>query len=317
LESLQIQDLLQLLAGVAGTWIGAEVLVRGSARLALALGLRPLLVGLTVVAFGTSSPEAVVSFVAAGTGYGGIAIGNVVGSNIANIGLILGLVTLIHPMRVKWQEIRRDVLYMSLATILASVAILGGYLQWPMGVALWGLLLVSLYVGVRSPVVPEEGEVEVTPARDPRSLAVAVAQSVVGLVVLILAAQFMVEAAQNVARAFGVDEAIIGATIVAVGTSIPELATSLVAVARGHYDIGIGNIVGSNLMNLTFVLGTVCLIPARAPIDLQGHALQLVLSMLLFSAMFVPMLVKHGRVRRREGAVLVASYVAFSWYAYF
>jgi cation:H+ antiporter len=137
------------------------------------------------------------------------------------------------------------------------------------------------------------------------------------LVVLVVAARVMVGAAESIARAFGVDDAIIGATVVAVGTSIPELATSLVAVARGHYDIGIGNIVGSNLMNLTFVLGTVCLLPGARGISLGEHSLLLVLSMVAFTVLFIPMLVSHGRVRRREGAVLLLGYLAFSWYAYF
>jgi len=123
LSQLALSEILSLLAGVAGTWIGAELLVRGSARLALSLGLRPMLVGLTVVALGTSSPEAVVSFIAAARQSGGIAVGNVVGSNIANIGLILGLVSLIHPMRVDWSEVRRDVFFMLSATLVAALAI--------------------------------------------------------------------------------------------------------------------------------------------------------------------------------------------------
>jgi cation:H+ antiporter len=317
LDTLQTRDLLLLFVGVAGTWVGAEVLVRGAARLALALGLRPLLVGLTVVAFGTSSPEAVVSFVAASGSSGGIAIGNVVGSNIANIGLILGLVCLIHPMRVTWLEIRRDVVFMSLATILASAAILAGRLDWITGGLLWAVLVVSLVIGIRSPMLDESGEPEARPSRDPRTLSIALLQSVVGLVVLIVAARVMVQAAEAIARAFGIDEAIIGATVVAVGTSIPELATSLVAVARRHYDIGIGNIVGSNLMNLTFVLGTVCLLPGADGISLHGHSLLLVASMVAFTAVFIPMLISHGRVRRREAAVLLVGYAAFSWFAYF
>ena len=317
MDALQTQDLLQLVAGVAGTWIGAEVLVRGSARLALALGLRPLLVGLTVVAFGTSSPEAVVSFVAATAGSGGIAVGNVLGSNIANIGLILGLVSLVHPMRVKWGDIRRDVLFMSVATAMAAAAVLTGRLDPLAGIPLWIVLIVSVIYGVRTPVVDASGEVEPRPTRDPRTLALAVVQSAVGLVVLVVAARFMVTAAEEIARAFGIDDAIIGATVVAVGTSIPELATSIVAVARGHYEIGIGNIVGSNLMNLTFVLGTVCLLPVPGPIHLDGHSRLLVWSMVGFTVLLVPMLLTSGRVRRREGAALLACYLAFSWVAYF
>ena len=320
MDAIQLQDSLRLLGGIAGTWIGAELLVRGSARLAIALGLRPLLVGLTVVAFGTSSPEAVVSYVAEARGSVGIAVGNVLGSNIANIGLILGLVSLIHPMRVTWSEIRRDVAFMVLATFVAAGALVGGYLNVTAGVALWTLLIVSIVLSVRRP--PHQASTQNTPAveRSPRALALAVVQTVVGLFLLVLSARLMVDAAQAVAAALGVDETIIGATVVAVGTSIPELAASLVAVARRHYDIGIGNIVGSNLMNLTFVLGTVPFIRAirnTAAEAMTGTNWVVILVMLGFTIAFVPMLMTAGRVRRREGAVLVAGYVAFSWYVYF
>jgi cation:H+ antiporter len=241
----------------------------------------------------------------------------VLGSNIANIGLILGLVSLVHPMRVKWVEIRRDVLFMSIATVIASVAILSGCLDPLAGIPLWIVLIVSVIYGVRSPVTGESGEPADRPVREPKTIALAIVQTSVGLVVLVVGARVMVGSAEYIARAFGIDDAIIGATVVAVGTSIPELATSVVAVARGQYDIGIGNIVGSNLMNLTFVLGTVFLLPVPAPISLGGHAQLLVWSTVAFTALFIPMLVTSGRVRRREGAVLLLGYLGFSWYAYF
>jgi cation:H+ antiporter len=319
-DAIQFQDILRLLAGVVGTWIGAELLVRGSARLAISLGLRPLLVGLTVVAFGTSSPEAVVSYVAEARGSVGIAVGNVLGSNIANIGLILGLVSLIHPMRVTWSEIRRDVAFMVLATFVAAGALLGGYLNAFAGAVLWMLLVVSIFLSVRRP--PNQTFTEPMPEveRSPSVLGRAVVQTVLGLILLVVSARLMVDAAQAVATALGVEETIIGATVVAVGTSIPELAASLVAVARRHYDIGIGNIVGSNLMNLTFVLGTVPFIRAvrnSAADAMAGTNWSVIAVMLAFTLAFVPMLMTGGRVRRREGAVLLAGYVAFSWYVYF
>jgi cation:H+ antiporter len=315
LDQLDPIDLLRLLAAIGGTWLGAELLVRGSARLAIALGLRPMLVGLTVVALGTSSPEAVVSFVAAYRGSAGMAVGNVVGSNIANIGLILGLVSLMHPMRVKWLEIRRDVLFMSLATLVAAAAILLGKFAWPTGILLLLILVVSLVLAIRGPVT-EDGQQAERVSRDSRTRLTAVLQSVVGLALLVLSARLLVGAAQDMARAFGIEEAVIGATVVAVGTSIPELAASVVAVARGHYEIGIGNLVGSNLMNLSFVFGTVCLISPVDDIPPEiGHLLVPV--MLGFTLLFVPMLSTGGRVSRREGAVLLGCYFAFSWFMYF
>lgn len=318
-DQLEIAELIRLLVGVAGTWIGAELLVRGSARLAISLGVRPLLVGLTVVALGTSSPEAVVSFIAAARGSASIAVGNVVGSNIANIGLILGLVSLIHPMQVKWEEIRRDVYFMVAATSVAALAIALGWMGVLAGLILIVLLLASIVSAARRPspeLVEEAGELPVVEGRDARTVGLAILQSVAGLALLIFAAQSMVQAAEAIARAFGIEEAIIGATVIAVGTSIPELAASLVAVARRHYDIGIGNLVGSNLMNLSFVLGSICLFRPGAAVAANVGQL-LVPVMLGFTLLFVPMLATAGRVSRREGALLLACYLAFSWYVYF
>ena len=315
MDQLDSLDLLRLIVAVGGTWFGAELLVRGSARLAVALGLRPLLVGLTVVAFGTSSPEAVVSFVAALHDSAGMAVGNVVGSNIANVGLILGLVSLVHPMRVRWPEIRRDALFMGMATIVASAAILSGITGWPTGILLLLILVVSLVLAVRTPVADEEKPSEPL-ARDRRTRLIAILQSVAGLVLLVFAARLLVGSAQEVARAFGIEEAIIGATMVAVGTSIPELAASVVAVARGHYEIAIGNLVGSNLMNLSFVFGMVCLLSPDATIPPDVGKL-LVPVMLAFTVLFVLMLRTGGRVRRREGAILFGGYLVFSWLMYF
>ena len=315
MDQLDFLDLIRLLAAIGGTWFGAELLVRGSARLAIALGLRPLLVGLTVVAFGTSSPEAVVSFVAALNNSAGMAVGNVVGSNIANVGLILGLVSLVHPMRVHWPDIRRGALFMGLSTVIASAAIFTGITGWPTGILLLLILGVSLSMAVRAPVAEDE-QPAAPDSGDTKTRVIAILQSVVGLALLVLSARLLVGSAQEMARAFGIDEAIIGATMVAVGTSIPELAASVVAVARGHYEIGIGNLVGSNLMNLSFVFGTVCLInpDATIPPDV-GHLLVPV--MLGFTVLFVLMLRTGGRVRRREGAVLLSAYLLISWLMYF
>jgi cation:H+ antiporter len=256
-----------------------------------------------------------VSIVAAVADSPGIAIGNVVGSNIANIGLILGLVSLMHPMRVNWPHVRRDALLMSLVTLLASAAIWTGVTGVQTGLLLWAILLISVYLALRHPVAVEEipGGVD---RGDLRSRIVAVGQSVVGLAVLVASARLMVLSAEEIARAFGIAESIIGATMVAVGTSIPELAASVVAVARGHYDIGIGNLVGSNLMNLSFVFGTVCLVRPSERLDSAESGL-LLLAMLAFTAVLLPMLATGGRVRRLEGAMLLGGYVAFSWFAYF
>ncbi|RKZ18282.1 sodium:calcium antiporter [bacterium] len=321
MNQLQTSEILRLLAGVAGTWLGAELLVRGSVRLAISLGLRPLLVGLTVVAFGTSSPEAVVSFVAAARDSAGIAVGNVIGSNIANIGLILGLVSLVHPMRVQWPQIRRDALYMLAATVVAAIVIRYSLVSVWAGIVLVLILVASITMAVRSPG-PQASEPEADTedadevGYDLRTAALATLQSVIGLVLLLLSARLLVLSAEVIARAFGIEEAVIGATVVAVGTSIPELAASLVAVMRGHYDIGIGNLVGSNLMNLSFVFGAICIFRPDTALPTDAGSI-LVPVMLAFTLAFLPMLATGGRVGRREGAILLVGYLAFSWYIYY
>lgn len=307
---------LVLAAGVAGTWIGAELLVRGSARLALALGISPMVVGLTVVALGTSSPEAVASFVAASRGATGIAVGNVLGSNIANVGLILGAVCLIHPMRVRWTELRRDTVVMVIATLATAGFVFADALGRPAGIFLLLLLVLSLGLTLRSvrkgppSGTFAEGQEEAAGGSALRSGILAA----VGLVVLVFGADALVEAATRLGRDLGISEEIIGATVVAVGTSLPELAASLVAVARGHHDIGIGNIVGSNVMNLLFVLGGVCVL-APQPVAPQTAELLMPVA-LAFTLVLVPILRIGGWVGRPQAGLLLAGYLVFAVVAY-
>lgn len=306
-----------LALGVIGTWFGAELLVRGSSRIALTLGIRPLVVGLTVVALGTSSPEAVVSFVAAAKGSGGIAVGNVFGSNIANIGLILGIVGLMHPVRVAWAEVRLDTMFMVVATIIASVFTWFGYLNRVSGAVMLGLLLAALlyYVkGGRAPGGdnPLEDELE-APARP--SLVAPAGVALAGLVLLVAGAHWLVGAAETIARHFGVPDEVIGATMVAVGTSLPELAASIVAIVRGHHDLGIGNIIGSNQMNLLFVLGGVAMFGGVEVADSVRTSILPVT--LLFTAVLVPMMATAGRITRLEAGLLLAGYGVFAAASYF
>lgn len=313
-------NLLLLAAGVAGTWIGAELLVRGAAHLALALGIRPMVVGLTVVALGTSSPEAVASFVAAAKGSPGIAVGNVLGSNIANVGLILGSVCLLHPMRVNWIELRRDVVFMVLATLTAAAFAFADALARPAGIVLLLMLAASLTLTIRASrrtraeaITVELPEGAVAEAGSKGTLG-AVVRSVVGLAILIVGAEALVGAALNLGLALGISEEVIGATVVAVGTSLPELAASLVAVVRGHHDIGIGNIVGSNVMNLLFVLGGVCVV-APQPVSAQVVGVLLPVT-LAFTLVLVPILGIGGRVGRPQAGLLLAGYVVFALTSY-
>lgn len=312
-------NFLLLAAGVAGTWIGAELLVRGAAHLALALGIRPMVVGLTVVALGTSSPEAVASFVAAAKGSPGIAVGNVLGSNIANIGLILGAVCLLHPMRVNWIELRRDVVFMVLATVTAAAFAFADALARPAGIVLLLMLATSLTLTIRA---SRRGRAEAAAVELPEGVAkegskgtlAAVVRSVVGLAILIVGAEALVGAALKLGLALGISDEVIGATVVAVGTSLPELAASLVAVVRGHHDIGIGNIVGSNVMNLLFVLGGVCVM---APQPVSEQVLGVLIPVTLaFTLVLVPILGIGGRVGRPQAGLLLAGYVVFALTSY-
>ena len=311
---MDANTLIILFLGVLGTWLGAEFLVRGSSRLAMAFGVRPLVVGLTVVAFGTSSPEAVVSFVAATKGASGIALGNVLGSNIANVGLILGAVALLHPLRVKWTEVRIDVAFMVGVSVLAAALAYLDLLARPAGIGLLTLLVVSMIWWVRGGHRPPMVETTEEPVASVHR-GWAVLQALLGLAILVVGANLLVTAAENIARAFGIPDELIGATMVAVGTSLPELAASIVAVVRGEHEIGIGNIVGSNVMNLLFVLGGVCVIQ---PVGIAPQITRLVLPVMLgFAVLLVPMLATGGRVGRREGGLLLAAYFAFALKAYF
>jgi cation:H+ antiporter len=310
---------LELMAGIAATWIGAELLVRGAAHLALRFGVRPLVVGLTVVALGTSSPEAVVSFVAARQGNAGIALGNVLGSNIANVGLILGLVCILRPIPVRWKILRPDLFLMLGATALAAYAVLQSWLVPIVGVILLLILCLSLVYYARSsqvlPGMEREREIE---AQAPSRAWICALQAAAGLAILVFGARWLVVGASAIARDLGIPDEIIGATMVAVGTSLPELAASLVAVFRGHHDISIGNIIGSNLMNLLFVLGGVCVLAGEGgiPVDLQARRV-LVPVMLVYSFLLWPLLVRRDRLGRGVGFALFGGYLAFAAGVYF
>lgn len=314
---MTLYDVLHLVAGVLGTWWGAELLVRGAVRLALHWGVSPMVVGLTVVAFGTSSPEAVVSFVAAGRGAAEIAVGNVLGSNVANIGLILGTVSLLHPIRVNWRDVRSDVHLMLLFSFVVSALLLVGWLGRLAGVAMLscqvGLLWSYARVTRRATAVADP-EVRAAQKDAQGPVFLPLVQVVAGLVLLGLGANWLVQGAEAAALALGIPEAVVGATMVAVGTSLPELAASIAAVVRGQHDIGIGNLVGSNIMNLLFVLGGAAVL---APGNLQGDQARTVVAiMLLFALALWALLARRPHVGRLEGCLLLGAYVAFAVRSY-
>ncbi len=301
-------SLLRLIVGFAALVFGADLLVRGAAGLALRIGLGPLVVGLTVVAFGTSAPELAVSLRAGLSGSPGIAYGNVVGSNIANVALILGVAALLCPLRVHHQVIRREMPVM----LLASVALVV-FLRTGEGLARGeaALLLGAGLVHVTWTVLAglrREGPTSDGPPAAAGRVPIRLLQFAAGLAVLLVGADQLVSSAVSVARHVGMSEALIGVTIVAIGTSAPELATSVVAALRKEADIAVGNVVGSNVFNVLVIAGlTGALAPgggaALGPLDLGF--------LVGTAVLLLPMMATRFTIDRREGALLLASYVAY------
>lgn len=303
-------DLLLIAVGGAMLYFGAEWLVRGAAALAVRLGVRPLLVGLTVVSYATSSPELAVSISAALKGQGALVLGNVVGSNIANIGLILGLTALIAPPASDGSMARKELLILSLATLVVPVLMIDGEIhRWDsLALVLGAIAFTWLTIRWSRRRKADEIEAEL-PIDNQQSTWILLGISVAGLVFLIAGGEGFVRGAVGLAQAMGVDERVIGLTIVAIGTSLPELAASLVAAARGHSDIAIGNVVGSNIFNLLLILGGAGLI---APFASDIHSFRFDLAfMAALTLGAVVSLWRARRMTRFEGGLLLASYFGY------
>lgn len=307
-------DILLLAGGVGILYFGAEWLVRGAARLAASLGVSPIVVGLTIVSFGTSAPELVVAVVAAAGGNSDLAIGNVLGSNLANIGLILGLTAVIHPLDVAARVVWREVPLMLLATLALYPLLWDGVLSRGDGLLLLVamvayLLFVFQSIGEETPEVVEEYEEFVRSRHQDRTQfrMVDVGLVIVGCSALVAGGYGIVQGAVAVASFLGVSQVVIGLSVVAVGTSLPELATSLVAAMRKEPDIAVGNVVGSNIFNLVAILGTASVVE---PMQIASSVLRRELAaVLLLSLLVFPMLRTGWAIRRWEGAVLLGAYI--------
>lgn len=308
------------LAGLAALVVGAESLVRGASRLALSLGISPLVVGLTIVAFGTSSPEVAVSIGAALGGNADLAVGNVVGSNVFNVLFILGVSALITPLVVHAQIIRQEVPIMVAASVLLLLTILDQRLGRG-DAALLALLMLAytvfLVVQSRRQTGATEAEFEgemPRPAGWDAHWSVQLGLVAAGLALLVLGSDWLVEAATTVARALGVSDLVIGLTIVAAGTSMPEVATSLLAAVRGERDIAVGNVVGSNTFNILGCLGISGLVssgglgiaPAVVSFD--------VWVMLAVALACLPIFLTGSEIARWEGALFLVYYAAYATY---
>lgn len=308
-----LADLGWIALGVVCLWAGAEGLVGGAANLALRWRMSPRVVGLTVVGFGTSLPELLVSVRAALAvpPAADLAVGNVVGSNIANVCLILALGALIRPMLVTPATLRRD-LPMALGfgvALLALLALDGGpatVTRWDGAVLLAGLLAFLAW-SIRSGGSVEGDEV---PPLRPRSVAADVVLVLGGLALLMVGADRLVLGATSIARGLGISERVIGVTVVAVGTSLPELATTVVAAARGQSDIGLGNVLGSNVFNVGGIVGVTALC---TPLPVAAGFLRLDIPLMLGATVVLfPYLRSGWRLSRREGAALLAVYVGYT-----
>jgi cation:H+ antiporter len=304
-----------IIAGFALLLFGGESVVRGSVALAQRLGISPLIVGLTIVGFGTSLPEMVVSVNAALVGSPGLAVGNVVGSNIANILLILGVAAIIAPIAVSPGAVKRDLLGMSAVTLVYVGLGMSGQIVFWQG----ALMLIALmsYIGftvwhdnksndeVAELHREEAAEMGTIPLRTVSIAGIII----VGLFAVVVGAEWLVTGAKTLAMEFGVPEEVIGLTVVAIGTSLPELATSIVAAYRGHSDVCVGNVLGSNLFNLFGITGVTAMF---TPLPFSDKIVSFDLWILLAAtALIIPFMLSGRRISRFEGSILLVLYVGF------
>ncbi|MDD3127496.1 MAG: calcium/sodium antiporter [Candidatus Izemoplasmatales bacterium] len=307
-----------ILAGLVMLYYGAEFLVKGSSHLAFRLGVTPLLIGLTIVACGTSMPELIVSLDAAATGKGDIAAGNVIGSNICNVGLILGLAALLAPLKVKSQLIKFDSPVMIFSTLLCCVFLANGNIGRYEAGAMFVLFIAYNLVNIKiarlqnlsgkDVASEEEFDFKNTKSLIQRSMGLQIAFIIGGLLILVGGSECLIKGSVELARWMGVSEAVIGLTIVALGTSLPELATSVVAAIKKEADIAIGNIVGSCTFNILGILGlSGMIVPIKAPgiekLDLY--------TMMILAILLLPFMWTRKTISRTEGFVFLSIYALY------
>jgi cation:H+ antiporter len=306
---------IEFLVGGALLYFGAEWLVKGAAGLALMLRIRPIVVGLTVVAYGTSAPELVVGITAAFSGKGALALGNSIGSNIVNIGLILGGTALLARTHVDGGLIRRELPILFLSAAIVPVLLLDGSLGRIDGLVLATAAVVYTWWTLRaSPRDTEtleaiEDDAEAAGAPHISSRRQLIVTALAGLAGLVVGGKFFVDGAVGIAQSFGMSERVIGLTVVAIGTSMPELAASLVAAIRGHSSIAVGNVIGSNIFNVFLILGVASLVqPIAAPVSALRFDLGFLIGMTILAVIFLR---TRRVISRWEGAVLVGTYLTF------
>ena len=286
---------------------GAEFIVKGGSQLARYFGLSPIVIGLTVVAFGTSLPELVVSIVAAIGGSSPIAIGNVVGSNIANVGLVLGISSLIFPIKINLSQIKNDLIIYIFVCLMFSAFCMNGSISRQEGLILF--LSVLLYTWYSFYYSSSKNNDEDVNDKNPSNLRMLFILIISGITLLSFGANLFVKGAIDIARYFGISEIVIGMTIVALGTSLPELATSVIASFRKEHAISIGNIVGSNLFNLLSVIGIVSLVsPIESPKEILFFEIPY---MIIYGLILFPIGMLKQPIHRLTAAFLLIGYLLF------
>jgi len=303
---------ISIIIGLLFLTYGADRLVLGSSAIALKFGVSPLLIGITIVAFGTSAPELIVSINAAISGNGGISVGNVVGSNIANIGLILGIASLITPMTVHVSLIRRDIPIMIGISLISGWFIFGAEVTRLEGAFLFSGLIAFVVMSIiwakKEAPSAELAEFE-EPLKDAHIATwLAWVYVAIGLGLLAGGSELLVSGAVHIAEVFGMSQTLIGLTIVAIGTSLPELATSITAAIKGESDIAVGNVVGSNIFNALGILGIAAII---RPLPTATFSMIDLGVMLGFAILMLPMARNNLRILRWEGAILLIAYASY------
>jgi len=316
---MDILTLSRFIAGLALLILGGESLVRGASRLASAIGISPLVIGLTVVAIGTGSPELAVCIQSALRGQPELALGNVVGSNICNVLLVLGISAMVAPLIVSRQLVRLDVPLMIGVSILLFLLSLDGIIGSLDGLLLFsGIVAYTIFAICRSRRENRDGnnspagENRQTQTATPRQISLSGLQVITGIVLLVYGSRWLVEGAVKIANLLGVSELIIGLTIVAVGTSLPEITTSVIATLRGQRDMAIGNVVGSNIFNIFAVLG-LCGIVSPEGIVVPAEALRFDIPIMITAALAcLPMFFIGYVISRWEGALFFGYYIAYT-----
>lgn len=305
--------LIGILLGIVMLYFGSDWLVDGAKKLALRLGIAPFVIGITVLAFGSSAPEAVTSIVSSSTPE--IIIGNVIGSNIANIGLCIGLAAILNPMVAKYASMRFEIITMVVSACLITILGINGYIGLIEGIILMSLLVIfilAVYFMKRGDKEGQESyvsEIDTNIDRSTKKLLLWIGMCIVGLVLLYFGARFFVDGATDLAKEIGVSELMIGLIVVAIGTSLPELCISLMASYRGENELAVSNIVGSNIFNAFFVLGIGASL-ADVPISdttLMFHMLVMIgLSLIMFLMVW-----KRNEISKISGALLLTIYIAY------